>query len=72
MPKAVLNISISKCNPIFIATLLISIFDFREFYPMILVANKVDLVHLRKITEEQGRELAAQLKVILFIPLIYY
>ena len=30
---------------------------------MILVANKVDLVHLRKVTEEQGRELAAQLKV---------
>ena len=30
---------------------------------MLLVANKVDLVHLRKVTEEQGRELAAQLKV---------
>ena len=30
---------------------------------MILVANKVDLVHLRKVTEEQGRELSAQLKV---------
>ena len=30
---------------------------------MILVANKVDLVHLRKVTEEQGRELAASVKV---------
>ena len=30
---------------------------------MILVANKVDLVHLRKVPEEQGRELAQQLKV---------
>ncbi len=32
-------------------------------YPMILVANKVDLVRLRKVTEEQGREMAAQLNV---------
>ncbi len=31
-------------------------------YPMILVANKVDLVRLRKIAEEQGREMAAELK----------
>ena len=30
---------------------------------MILCANKVDLVHLRKISEEQGRELAAKFKV---------
>ena len=30
---------------------------------MILVANKVDLVHLRKVKDEQGRELAASLKV---------
>jgi hypothetical protein len=29
---------------------------------MILVANKVDLVRLRKIAEEQGREMAAELK----------
>ena len=36
---------------------------FRDTYPMILVANKVDLVHLRKVAEEQGRDLAAQLKV---------
>jgi GTPase SAR1 family protein len=36
---------------------------FRDSYPMILVANKVDLVHLRKVTEEQGRELAASVKV---------
>ncbi|KAL7831345.1 hypothetical protein SRHO_G00308480 [Serrasalmus rhombeus] len=30
----------------------------RESFPMVLVANKVDLVHLRKITSEQGREMA--------------
>ncbi|XP_022240780.1 ras-related protein M-Ras-like isoform X2 [Limulus polyphemus] len=36
----------------------------RDIYPMILVANKVDLVHLRVVSEEQGRELAALLKVI--------
>uniref|UniRef100_T1J8E7 Ras-related protein M-Ras n=1 Tax=Strigamia maritima TaxID=126957 RepID=T1J8E7_STRMM len=35
----------------------------RDTYPMLLVANKVDLVHLRKVTEEMGRELAAQLKI---------
>lgn len=35
----------------------------RDSYPMLLVANKVDLVHLRKVTEEQGREMASQLKV---------
>ncbi len=27
---------------------------------MVLVANKVDLVHLRKITSEQGREMASK------------
>ena len=30
---------------------------------MILVANKVDLVHLRKVSEEQGKELAKTLAV---------
>lgn len=35
----------------------------RDVYPMLLVANKVDLVHLRKITEEQGRELAHKLGI---------
>lgn len=35
----------------------------RDYYPMLLVANKVDLVHLRKVTEDQGRELATQLNV---------
>ncbi|XP_077978495.1 ras-related protein M-Ras-like [Glandiceps talaboti] len=35
----------------------------RESYPMILVANKIDLVHHRKITDEQGKELANQLKI---------
>lgn len=27
---------------------------------MVLVANKVDLVHLRKITTDQGQEMAAK------------
>jgi len=35
----------------------------RDMYPMLLVANKVDLVHLRKITEEQGRDLAQKLGI---------
>ncbi|XP_014667685.1 PREDICTED: ras-related protein M-Ras-like [Priapulus caudatus] len=35
----------------------------RDSYPMLIVANKVDLDHLRSVTEEQGKELAAQLKV---------
>lgn len=30
---------------------------------MLLVANKVDLVHLRKVTEDQGRELAHKLGI---------
>ena len=36
---------------------------FRDVFPMILCANKVDLVHARKVTEEQGKELAAKLRV---------
>lgn len=35
----------------------------RDMYPMLLVANKVDLVHLRKVTEESGRELALKLGI---------
>ncbi|UJR28383.1 hypothetical protein I4U23_009624 [Adineta vaga] len=35
----------------------------KKSYPMILVANKIDLVHLRKISEEEGRELAAELQI---------
>lgn len=35
----------------------------RDSYPLILVANKVDLVHLRKVKEEQGRDQAAALKI---------
>lgn len=30
---------------------------------MLLVANKVDLIHQRKVSEEQGREMAEKLKV---------
>lgn len=30
---------------------------------MVLVANKIDLVHLRKISEEEGLELADELKI---------
>ncbi|CAK9819466.1 Ras-related protein M-Ras [Anthophora quadrimaculata] len=35
----------------------------RDVYPMLLVANKVDLIHLRKVTEEQGRDLAHRLGI---------
>lgn len=35
----------------------------RDSYPMILCANKVDLVHQRKVSEEQVRELATRLRV---------
>ncbi|KAK3882698.1 hypothetical protein Pcinc_012945 [Petrolisthes cinctipes] len=35
----------------------------RESYPMLLVANKVDLVHMRKVSEEMGRELAHRLNL---------
>lgn len=35
----------------------------RDSYPMILVANKIDLMHQRKITEDQGKELANQKKI---------
>ncbi|XP_033639195.1 ras-related protein M-Ras-like isoform X2 [Asterias rubens] len=35
----------------------------RDAYPMILVANKVDLVHQRKVTEEDGKALAAELGI---------
>uniref|UniRef100_A0A914WG93 Ras-related protein M-Ras n=1 Tax=Plectus sambesii TaxID=2011161 RepID=A0A914WG93_9BILA len=35
----------------------------RTEYPVLLVANKVDLIHQRKVTEDQGRELAERLKV---------
>lgn len=37
---------------------------------MILVANKVDLMHLRKITREQGREMATKHNVSLRVCLI--
>ncbi|CAH8493896.1 unnamed protein product [Dicrocoelium dendriticum] len=35
----------------------------RETYPMILAANKIDLVQQRQVTEEQGLSLANELKV---------
>jgi Ras-related protein M-Ras len=37
--------------------------NFRDSYPMLLVANKVDLVHLRKVSEDQGRELSHKLNI---------
>ena len=40
---------------------------FREAYPMLLVANKIDLIHQRKVTPEEGRELAEHLKVIITV-----
>jgi Ras-related protein M-Ras len=35
----------------------------KDSFPVLLVANKVDLVHLRQVSEEQGRETAAQLEI---------
>ncbi|KAK2705483.1 hypothetical protein QYM36_015765 [Artemia franciscana] len=35
----------------------------RDSVPMLLVANKIDLVHMRRITEEQGREAASRLNI---------
>ena len=35
----------------------------KDHFPTLLVANKVDLAKLRKVSEEQGRALAAQLQV---------
>lgn len=35
----------------------------RPEYPVLLVANKVDLVNQRKISEQQGRQLADELKL---------
>lgn len=35
----------------------------RDEYPILLVANKVDLVHLRKISESEGRAMAERLNL---------
>ena len=35
----------------------------RDSYPMLLVANKVDLVHLRKVSTESGKEMAQKLGI---------
>jgi len=35
----------------------------RDTFPMIMAANKVDLIHQRMVSEEQGLSLAAQLQV---------
>ncbi|XP_061411278.1 ras-related protein M-Ras-like isoform X1 [Lethenteron reissneri] len=35
----------------------------RESFPMVLVANKVDLLHLRKISTEQGQEMATKFDI---------
>ena len=36
---------------------------YSESFPVLLVANKVDLLHSRKISEEKGKEIANQLGV---------
>lgn len=41
----------------------IYIFSYRDEYPILLVANKVDLVHLRKISEKEGRAMADRLNL---------
>lgn len=43
-------------NPVFLIVL-------RDSFPVLLVANKVDLLHSRKISEDKGRDLANQLGV---------
>jgi len=43
-------------------TLILRVKD-KDAYPMILVANKVDLVHLRQVSQEQGQDLANVLKI---------
>ncbi len=43
-------------------TLILRVKD-KDTYPMILVANKVDLVHLRQVSQEQGQELANMLRI---------
>ncbi|KAG8125771.1 hypothetical protein E2320_020895 [Naja naja] len=35
----------------------------RDEFPMILVGNKADLDHQRQVTQEEGQQLARQLKV---------
>lgn len=35
----------------------------RDSYPMLLVGNKIDLVHQRKVSEEMGREMSQRLNV---------
>lgn len=41
-----------------------NVFPFvRDEYPILLVANKVDLVHLRKISESEGRAMADRLNL---------
>ena len=41
----------------------IKMFYHRDYVPMLLVANKVDLVHIRKITDKMGQELGSSLGV---------
>ncbi|KAI1232591.1 hypothetical protein IHE44_0006419 [Lamprotornis superbus] len=36
----------------------------RDEFPMILVGNKADLDHQRQVTQEEGQQLARQLKVV--------
>lgn len=43
-------------------TLILRVKD-KDAYPMILVANKVDLVHWRQVSQDQGQEMANLLKI---------
>ena len=54
---AFITLSIHPFVHLFIVIFLIF---FRESFPMVLVANKVDLLHLRKIPSDQGREMASK------------
>lgn len=57
------TLELYKCGVNCDVWILINLLLHRESYPMLLVANKIDLVHHRKVSLAEGLELAARLKV---------
>ena len=51
------NVPITKKYPRVAAKLI----SFRSTFPVLLVANKVDLDHLRAVTTEEGKQMAERL-----------
>ena len=43
----------------------LAFYSYRETVPMLLVANKIDLSRMRQISQEDGKLLSNQLKVII-------